>query len=383
MRLIYVANVRIPSERAHGIQIMNTCSGLVSTGVEVELWIPENKGNNKEDPFEFYGLPKNFSILYLSGYSFFNAKFFGKVLFLIRSLLFSASIVQRMFSRADYKNAIFYGREDIMLYILSFFTKNIFWESHMGGRGFFAKELMKKSRGIVCISMGILSFYKNMGIDERKLLLSPDAVNMSIFSEAKTMMKDHGNIKGVPKDAFVVMYSGSIGSYAWKGVDVFLDAIKYLKDDNIRFVVVGGSPKEVSKLKDIYSDERIVFIGQVRPHLVSSFLISADVLVVPNKAGDVLSEHYTSPMKLFEYMASGRPIIASSLPSIREILSERTAVFFKPNNSRDLAQKIEEILKNPDMYEGLSHSAYEEVRQYTWVKRAQYIKDFIQRRMGI
>ncbi|KKS24991.1 MAG: Glycosyl transferase group 1 [Candidatus Jorgensenbacteria bacterium GW2011_GWF2_41_8] len=62
-----------------------------------------------------------------------------------------------------------------------------------------------------------------------------------------------------------------------------------------------------------------------------------------------MSEKHTSPLKLFEYMASGRPIVASDLLSLREILTEQEAIFFKPDDPLDLALKIKEILVNQSL----------------------------------
>ena len=70
------------------------------------------------------------------------------------------------------------------------------------------------------------------------------------------------------------------------------------------------------------------------------WLKSADVLVLPNKKGEKISERYTSPLKLFEYMASGRPMIVSDLSSLREIVSAETAMFVEPNDPQALVSGI-------------------------------------------
>ena len=83
-----------------------------------------------------------------------------------------------------------------------------------------------------------------------------------------------------------------------------------------------------------------------------------------------MSEKHTSPLKLFEYMASGRPIVASDLLSLREILTEQEAIFFKPDDPLDLALKIKEILVNQSLAEQISQNAREKVQNYTWQNRA-------------
>jgi glycosyltransferase involved in cell wall biosynthesis len=82
-------------------------------------------------------------------------------------------------------------------------------------------------------------------------------------------------------------------------------------------------------------------------------------------------------MKLFEYMAADRPILASDLPSIREILDENNATFFKPDDSKDLSEKVKYVLSNPESTEKRTRQAKEDVKNYTWQKRAEKIMEFL------
>ena len=107
--------------------------------------------------------------------------------------------------------------------------------------------------------------------------------------------------------------------------------------------------------------------------------MSADVLVLPNSAKPKISSHYTSPLKLFQYMASGVPIIASDLPSIREILTDDTAFWFPPDDERALARQIEYVLSHPDEARSKAARAREEVKKYTWDARASAILEYIQK----
>ena len=108
-------------------------------------------------------------------------------------------------------------------------------------------------------------------------------------------------------------------------------------------------------------------------------LAGADVLVLPNTAKDENSKFFTSPLKLFEYMAASRPIVASSLPSLREILNEKNAVFFEPDNPKSLASAVESLLDNDSLSIRLADNARSDVRGYTWDERAKKIITFLKK----
>ncbi len=144
----------------------------------------------------------------------------------------------------------------------------------------------------------------------------------------------------------VVGYSGHL--YPWKGVDLLLDALVELR--GVRGLIIGGHPAEPdaarlqARSRELGLDPRVVFTGLVRPGEVATRLEAADILVLPNPATAV-SVRYTSPLKLFEYLAMGRPIVASDLPAFREVLTDRqNAVLFEPGSAAALARAIRNVL---------------------------------------
>ncbi|MCX6779491.1 MAG: glycosyltransferase family 4 protein [Candidatus Magasanikbacteria bacterium] len=160
---------------------------------------------------------------------------------------------------------------------------------------------------------------------------------------------------------------------------MLLQSVQFIKKNSL-LVLVGGKKQEIESLKktsNILDDRDILMVGQKPHNLIPYYIKAADVLVLPNKAGDVWSEYYTSPLKLFEYMAGRRPIVASNLPSIREVLDKESAMLFEANNPVDLAEKINLLIDNPDLGRQLADKAFQKVTNYTWDKRAQIIIKFI------
>jgi glycosyltransferase involved in cell wall biosynthesis len=368
MKIIYIANSRLPTEKAHGVQIMNMCEAFSQQGIDVELVVPWRFNKIKEDPFDYYDIKRTFKIKKLPSIDLVR---FGKIGFLIQSISFAKCVFWRvLFQKTD----VIYSRDELPLFFLSFFKKNIFWEAHQGELNFIVKRLFKKCLGIITISRGLKDFYLKYGANEEKISVVPDGVNLEKFDI--NISKEEARKKiGLFSNKKIVLYMGHL--YGWKGADILTGAASFLGSDNL-VVFVGGTEKDVGKFKIKNANLKNIMIVGHRPHQeIPYWLKAADILVLPNSAKEKISQFYTSPMKLFEYMASGTPIVASGLPSIREILNKENAVLVQPDNSASLAAGIEKVLKNSDFSAKISRQAYLDVQNYTWDKRAKNILDFI------
>ena len=151
-----------------------------------------------------------------------------------------------------------------------------------------------------------------------------------------------------------------------------------ISNDKSLFVFVGGTAEDIKEFKkEAEGLDNVLILGH-KPHReIPYFLKAADVLVLPNKTGERLSEKYTSPLKLFEYMASGRPLVASDLSSLREILSEETAILVKSNDPRALAEGLRRALMDMELAESMAKRALDMVQQYSWHRRATSIINFL------
>jgi len=144
--------------------------------------------------------------------------------------------------------------------------------------------------------------------------------------------------------------------------------------------LVGGTEGDVLKIKKQTSENKNIIVVGSRPHSeIPYWQKSADVLVLPNTAKEDISKYYTSPMKLFEYMASGNSIVASDLPSIREVLNKDNSVLVEPDNPKKLAEGMNKVLGDFNFADKISKQALEDVKNYTWGERVKNILDFIKR----
>jgi glycosyltransferase involved in cell wall biosynthesis len=171
-----------------------------------------------------------------------------------------------------------------------------------------------------------------------------------------------------------VLYTGQF--YPWKGVDLIIRSATYLPEYFRIYLVGGNNDKDKNRLIQVAKEngvlERIVFVGQVTFAEARRWQINADILVLSLARGNVESDKFTSPIKIFEYMASNRPIIAPNLPMVREVLEHgRNAWLYEANDPEDLASAIKYIASNPKIATKIACKAKEDFQdRYSMKKRA-------------
>jgi glycosyltransferase involved in cell wall biosynthesis len=256
-----------------------------------------------------------------------------------------------------------------------------FYEIHDVRKGPFQRRALARAAGVVAITRGLVDYCRSIGVDESKIIVAPDGVDVEKFRIVESK-EDCRSKVGLPADKKIVLYVGHLS--LWKGADVLARATASLGDD-VLVVFVGGNAAEVLSFKarimsprDSASyDDRMSFVGYQSREFVPYYLKAADVLVLPNSGKEVVSRLYTSPMKLFEYMVSGVPIVASDLPSIREVLNDETAILVRPDDSESLAVGLRRVLEDPAGAAKLATVAAAVAGRYDWNKRAEHIIRFM------
>lgn len=364
---IYIANLRIPTTRAHGIQISKTCEAIASQKVSLKLVVPTRQNTIQQDLFSYYDIKNNFEVIKILVPELIR---FGKWGGRIQGLIFSFGLSLKFL----FKKSYFYSRNELPLLLLSLLGKETYYEAHEGRFNIIIRLLAKKCSGIVCVSKGLRDYYLEKGVLEHKISVASDAVDFEKFNISYSKENCRNKI-GLPLNKKIVMYVGSIGLYEWKGFDLFLEASKIMRDT--LFVAVGGDEKSISIAKNNYSNDNIIFVGNKLNSEIPQYLKSANVLVLPNRGNNDVSSKFTSPMKLFEYMASGTPIVASRLPSICEILNDDNSILFKSDDLGDFVRAISDGLNNKIALKKAKNAEVEAKEKYSWENRAKNILDFI------
>lgn len=391
MTIAYIANVRLPTQKAHGYQIMKMCEALARKGGEMELVVPRRKRFVAEDPFAYWPVARIFRIVELPTSDFISGRIMPRrIAFFIDacSFAFRAFIYVRNKDNID----VIYAR-DREIALLSWFLKiPMVFEIHFLPRMIFLYRILwQKLFKMVTITHALKSLLESAGFEESRIVVLPDAVDLALFKEwidrktAREKLSKQGKDFYIPENAFVVLYAGQL--FLWKGVKTLEKVFSWNEAGTVRnaglflpentfFIIVGGEQAAIDTFKPHFR-KNVLFAGQRPASEIPLWLRAANVLILPNSKLFNISKYYTSPLKLFEYMASGVPIVSSKLPSIQEIISDREAFFFEPDDAHDLARAVREVAENNDEAKKRAERAREKVKQYTWENRAKHIYDIL------
>jgi len=282
-----------------------------------------------------------------------------------------------------------YCREARLLFFIILYNKaffhlklNFIYEIHSllerNNLDFFIDKFLSKNvKKFIFVTKILQGKYINKyKININRTIVAPDAVDLDIFDINLT--KDEARKKlNLPLDKKILGYTGKFMTMGMdKGIIDILKTISIIKDINIIFIAVGGSEKEIKYYKNLSQEFRVEkyvkFYVSTSQENLAIYQKSFDILLMPFPENKHYA-YYMSPLKMFEYMASRRPIIASVLPSIGEILNEYNSLLIEPDNPEKLAKAIDFLLSNREIAQRISKQAFKDVKSYTWEKRVEKI----------
>ncbi len=371
MNITYISFARIPSLEANAVQIMKMCDAFARLGHDVELHIPHYAiqwtYEPVDDPYAYYGVERIFRILKLPPWAGMRPGYRHSTFYSFLSAL-----------RAAQRGGVAYGRDLRSCLIAARLGVPVGYEMHgpidPGSR---LLGLLIRSSGlrkIVTISQALADkMLENYPTLDGKIVVAHDAAD----PEGVKIVGD-SPMEGPLR----VGYVG--GLYPGKGVEVVMELAK--RCSWAHFDVVGGAPSEVqAKEREMAGVDNIKFHGHLGHAAASKVRAICDVLMAPYQqvvtvaggGGDVAP--WMSPLKIFEYMASGKAIVCSDLPVLREVLSpDRTALLCNPNKVETWAAALER-LRDPSLRQMLGDAARQEFElQYSWNRRAEGILHALQ-----
>ena len=400
LRMIYLSTSRIPGEKANTYQVLQMVDAFAAHKVAIRLLYPRRVNTaimrRVKDIKQYYGLNNEFSVIELPAIDLmaWPQKIFGwapRVSQGFQNRLFE--ILIHSYSRSVSKyltqhSADLYFTRSFKLLVkilglsprlaprLFFEGHRVPWEATLHPEKL---KILSQIGGVITVNQSLKDEYTRYGIGPQKIMVAPAGVNLKRFEDvpdkrmARRALHKHD-------DHFLIGYVGHL--YPWKGIDTLVQSMLYLSP-KYHLVLVGGLPADIRRVQKQVAKMKIprtTLSGYLPPTEILPYLAAVDVLVLPTSGKEKMGHYYTSPLKLFEYMAVGRPIVASDLPSTREILQhERNAYLVRADDPSSLAQGIRWVSEHPELAQSLAEQARLEVQAYSWENRAQKIIDFMER----
>ncbi|MFZ4536208.1 glycosyltransferase family 4 protein [Propionivibrio sp.] len=376
MRILYPFPEPFPLPKARGIQVANTVDALAREDMHVDFaYVPTS---DKEDPFAHYGLSKQKKI---------TVHPFSRNLprplncLPIRSgSLFRWRLnkwIERVSATNERPHVVLVRHLKLAYALLKTHPGYpIVYEAHEifsdGASSSKAKRLARMEKEVLEKSAEIIVITGALGrlLQKRYGITRPMTVIPSATSRPQALSnKDWANARQH------IVYSGSL--YGWKGTQDLVAAAQWLP--GYKITLIGGEPHSIQALREKvpHGGAEIEFCGHVSHAEVQRRLAEACIAVLPNRAGSVSA--FTSPLKLFEYMAAGCAIVTTDLPVFREVLAEEDARWAPPEQPKALADAIRACVESPGLAEKLGKRMHQIAAQYTWQARGTRLREVLER----
>lgn len=227
---------------------------------------------------------------------------------------------------------------------------------------------LTRSAAVASLTQQFLDELARLGWQPLRSAVIPDAYDAEIYApQPRDAARE---ALGMERSTFVVAYAGM--TFAHRGLERLIDAWAAARLPDAQLVLVGGRPREVAALQAQAAGlgcDTIRFVAPQPQAMVARYLAAADVLALPDTVTDVTA----SPLKLFEYLAMGRPIICVDLPALREVVDETAARFVRRGDSADLRAALAELAADRQRRERMGQAARRLAQQWTYTERARRI----------
>lgn len=383
----FVQNQRFPNEYAFGIYTVKTCEAAQQLGYRTYLVHPIRAQTNpilNTSIWEYYHIKQNsFQIKAVNVPEFLSIPVFLEAIIKhFRQLMMTIFFVTHsIFYLSSNKISVIQttSRELIVLLKVFFWYKPfVIYDVHVEPRTIYEKLLdylmLSRINLFNVNSYFYQEFYHQKGIDNSRFLTLPSGFDPVVFSPIKNGKKIRDQL-GIARDRFVIGFAGRFETFGnEKGIEEMISAAAQLRSViPITVLAIGGPDLLVEKYKKLAYDfgltsQEIIIKSQIKPGEVPNYLAAFDVacLLYPD------TYHYRdkmSPQKAVEYMAMKKPIIASDLPSIKNLLTSDEAYFINPGNQKELESTILKIFQNYPNAIKKAELAFKKVQKYSWKQR--------------
>lgn len=367
MKIVYIASSIVPSRIANSIHVMNICSCLAEMGHDVTILLPKIEGDeNQAEIFSFYGLEADFKIEKL-----YYPSFKGKTFYYTYAIYKALKRIKPDYVIGRFVNGC--AVASMMGFPITFDSHGPMWEDSKISNWFFKRMLNQETlKKLTVNSIALKDLYLKSGIfnDTR---FNPD--NLVVAHNGANVYDLNQKVE-LPgrKDSLKVGYFGHL--YAGRGIELIIELARRMPD--LEYYIVGGEEQDINHWKEQTSLKNLHFLGFVPFANVYKYRHSCDILLAPYQKivspGGTIGDQgpYMNPIKYLEYMSSCKGIVASELPSTREVLNESNAILVDCADVDQWEKAILTLACDSNLLELLSKNAYADFENnYTWKIRAE------------
>ncbi|MFF5718916.1 glycosyltransferase family 4 protein [Streptomyces buecherae] len=367
MRIAYLHSGSVPSIYANGVHVMRMCDAFADAGHHIELYAVPGAART-DDLHVYYGTRNRFPV---HAVPLLTASTFGPLL--------RAQRVRRRIRRGPMPD-ILYGRDPYAL-LAAAGAAPVVYETHLlwpdrAVRG--VERLLFRHRALTRVVFVTQALAEDYLAHFPQLRARTD-VELVTASDGADPVPPTGPVAALPgrPDALRVGYVGHL--YPGRGTDIILGLAARLPDAD--FHLVGGTDQDRSHWQGRNSRPNVFFHGHHPPAALPPYYRAFDIVLAPYQTtvgcaggfGDI--SRWVSPMKLFEYMAYGKAIIASDLPVLREVLADGVNCLLRaPADTAGWAAAIEHLGADVSARQALGDTARHQLNtRYTWRARVDRV----------
>ncbi len=368
MKIACICTSDIPSTKANAIQVMKVMDGLLALNHDVRLWVPGYRVQEQESLKQLYG------VQYLPRLSWMpsNPKY-------KRYDYIALTFLQMLF----WKPQILYTWTLQSAILGMLFRIPVVLELHdrptgkIGKRAFQRFIKQKGKKRLLLITQALRDALENeekVSLAEDWVQIAPNAIDMRQYENVPTPAQARKTLKLT--EQFTAVFTGHF--YVGRGIELLFGLAQSLPEAH--FLWVGGTEDMVAAWQqrlDVAGVKNVTLTGFVPQAELPLYQAAGDVLLMPyglqiagSSGGN--SAEICSPMKMFDYLATGRPIVSSELPVLHEVLSTENTIFCPSKDIQAWADAISQLMDNPQIYQAMGEHARKTALHYTWLKRAQF-----------
>ncbi|MCL5429080.1 MAG: glycosyltransferase family 4 protein [Chloroflexi bacterium] len=368
MKIVVIAQGSIPAQTANSIQNMKMAGAMAELGNEVQMIAPGVKsGRAWTQLANHYGLSHQFDIRWIPFIPF------------LRRYDFALRAVR---AAQDWGAELIYTRLPQAATLAAARRLPTVFELHDLPSGTMGPWLLRRflnapgARRLVVNTNHLADeVRKRYRLHEKNefLLLAHNGVDLERYSKLPAPKSARTSL-GLP-EGFTVGYTGHL--YAGRGIELILELAGRLP--GMQFLLVGGRPEDVAQQKQQARDlSNVQFVGFVPNAELPRYQAACDVFLMPHSrkvsgsSGADIAE-FTNPLKMFEYLACGRPILASDLPIFREILNKENAMILPGGKLQAWVDALNALQNSPKRRAALSKAGKNTAAQFSWEQRARRV----------